>query len=343
MIAFTTNHSFFYQISHYCYKAGERCVEYCLSLDGGGTKLAGVLFDKQYNLIASGRGQSINYVKQEEILETIHKCLDECLFSQDVQVLNRVYITMPASADLVLKVLQERVEVAEIVHLNEGLMSLLAGLQCMQGVVVLAGTGSGVFQIDHEDWRHIGGWGNLLGDEGSACFIGREGINAVLREYEHRGERTVIRDLVEQEWSCSNKQELLDCVYQTDKPRNKIASVSILVARAALSGDEHAIRIFEQAGALLALQTKVILEQMPATRSTPIMIAGSVWKGCEGMLSSFRNELNAQYPTIEVQVPLFEPVVGGVVAQYLQGNAQITPEFISHLSQQYSKYLYISS
>jgi N-acetylglucosamine kinase-like BadF-type ATPase len=315
-------------------------VDYCLSLDGGGTKLSGILFDEQYKLAASGKGHSINYVKQEEIVETIRKCLDECLNSQEVKALKRVYISMPASADLVIQLLQERVAIQEVVHLNEGLMSLLAGLQRKQGIVALAGTGSGLFRIEGDDWCHIGGWGNLLGDEGSACYIGREGISAVLKEYEHRGEKTAIRGLIEEQWGCTNKESLIESVYRSDKPRLKIASASILVAQAADLGDEQAIHILEHAGVELALQSRRFLQDLTKENKVDVMVAGSVWKGSVNMYNSFKHHVCSYHSGVSVHLPMFEPVVGGVADHFLRLHSQATPEFISLLRQQYDKYLY---
>lgn len=315
-------------------------MEYNLSLDGGGTKLSGILFDEQYKLAASGRGHSINYVKQEEILETICKCLDECLKDHELSTLKRVYISMPASVDLVIQLLQERVAIQEVVYLNEGLMSLLAGLQRKQGIVALAGTGSGIFQIDGDDWNHIGGWGNLLGDEGSACYIGREGICVVLKEYEHRGNKTAIRDLIEEQWGCTNKESLIDSVYKSDKPRLQIASVSILVVQAADLGDEQAIRILEQAGVELALQSRRFLQDLTKESKVDVMLAGSVWKGSVKMYNSFKQQVSSYHSGVSVHLPMFEPVVGGVVEHFLRSHSQAASEIISLLRHQFHQYLY---
>lgn len=313
---------------------------YCLSVDGGGTKLACVLFDEQYNLLAYGQGRAINYVKHEDIVGTIRSCIGECLANHNVKELACVYISMPASAELFTELLRERVTVHNIIYLNEGLMSLLAGLQCKQGIVALAGTGSGLFHVNGDDWSHVGGWGNLLGDEGSACYIGREGIGAVLQEYELRGVKTAIRDRLEREWNCHNKQELLDYVYHSDKPRSTIASASILVAQEAALGDERAIHIFEQAGREMALQAKVFLDRLSAADSVHIMLAGSVWRGCEQMYNTFKQEIYSFHPGASVRIPLFEPVLGGVVANFLDTREKADNEFRAHLSQQYARYLY---
>ena len=58
------------------------------------------------------------------------------------------------------------------------------------GVGAISGTGSNVFGVgaDGRAWR-AGGWGHLLGDEGSGYWLGIESIRAALRDREAPGPR----------------------------------------------------------------------------------------------------------------------------------------------------------
>jgi N-acetylglucosamine kinase-like BadF-type ATPase len=61
----------------------------------------------------------------------------------------------------------------------------LGGL--VPGAVIVAGTGQGALSLDsHGRWRMAGGWGPLLDDEGSGCWIGGEGLQAALRAHDRR-------------------------------------------------------------------------------------------------------------------------------------------------------------
>jgi glucosamine kinase len=55
------------------------------------------------------------------------------------------------------------------------------------GIVVIAGTGSVALGWDGERFAYAGGHGYLLGDEGSAHWIGREAVRAALRFEEQTG------------------------------------------------------------------------------------------------------------------------------------------------------------
>ncbi len=56
------------------------------------------------------------------------------------------------------------------------------------GLATIAGTGSNVFGVgpDARAWR-AGGWGHLLGDEGSGYWLGAQSIKAALRDREASG------------------------------------------------------------------------------------------------------------------------------------------------------------
>lgn len=64
-------------------------------------------------------------------------------------------------------------------------VAFAAGSAEPDGTVLVAGTGSIAARIvDHRMTRTVGGYGWLLGDEGSAYWLGRQAVRAALRELE---------------------------------------------------------------------------------------------------------------------------------------------------------------
>src|SRR5512140_2747015 len=65
------------------------------------------------------------------------------------------------------------------------------------GVVVMAGSGSLVIgKTPRGQVVSVGGWGNIIGDEGSGYFIGREALVAITRESEKRGTAGRLREVL---------------------------------------------------------------------------------------------------------------------------------------------------
>lgn len=57
-----------------------------------------------------------------------------------------------------------------------------------EGIAVIAGTGSVAWGVNASGHgTRAGGWGYLLGDEGSGYWLGREAVRHVLRDAQHRG------------------------------------------------------------------------------------------------------------------------------------------------------------
>lgn len=293
-------------------------MKYYLSADGGGTKLTAILFNDQFQLLSYGSGQAINYTSQENIIRSIADCLDPCLHGYDGIELEKAYYAMPATMDIFVEQLRMRVQVHDIEWLSEGRMALLAGLQRKTGIVALSGTGSGVFGIHEGTEEHIGGWGHLLGDLGSAYEIGREAIMAVLKRYEKRGPATLLRTLFRDEWQISSKMDFITQIYHEPYSRRKIASAARFVAVAAKQGDVVAIRILEEAGEALAEQTNAMVKLQHHSREPIVMLAGSVWKGARFMYEQFTQNVLAQHSGARICMPTFEPVMGGLFAQYFE-------------------------
>src|SRR5262249_43044415 len=72
-----------------------------------------------------------------------------------------------------------------------------AGSERPVGIVILAGTGAGAAVINEgEIERRADAYGYLIGDEGSAVWIGREAVRAAMRAYDGRGPATVLAESV---------------------------------------------------------------------------------------------------------------------------------------------------
>jgi len=317
-------------------------VGYNLSVDGGGTKLAGILFDDRLNALGRGLGQAINYASKDDIEQAIDACIDGCLGGRGDLELDHVYVSMPASFELFVDRLKRKARVSRIVFLNEGAQCLLAGRQTRRGIVALSGTGAGVFRIDDDDWRHMGGWGHLLGDHGSAYCIGRDAIGAALLAMEGRGPETALNELFAAEWNVRERHDMFDAVYLAPKPRSKVASAALLAARAAQMGDEVAVGIFERAGADMAVQAIAMLEQHGQGGAIDVMVAGSGWKGCKRMFDVFRESVMERFPRANVCLPKFEPVMGGAFLRLLELGDVPDGQLFERLERDFEPFVYVT-
>lgn len=317
---------------------------YCLSVDGGGTKIIAVLFDHEWNCLAVGKGGPINpnFTKLESVEAHMEACIRECLADRPHITLDAVYAAMPGPVELLTEIIRKYADVRQVRAVSEGYMCLLAGIQCRRGIVALAGTGSGVFGVKEEIETHLGGWGSHLGDEGSGYDIGRQGMMAAIQSFEGRGPFTMLQDLIMERWQLAHMGGIIPVIYGTSDTREVIASCSLLVSRAAMAGDAVAQRIFAAAGESLAGQVLALMSRDAFEEQTSVVAAGSVWKGHPLMFASFREVLHAKQAQAVAELPLFEPVMGGVVreAMRMETVGRLDDPVLRRLTSRFQAFLY---
>jgi glucosamine kinase len=143
------------------------------------------------------------------------------------------------------------------------------------GTVLVGGTGSVATRIvDRRTVRTVGGYGWLLGDEGSAFWIGREAVRATLRTLMSEREigplaEAVLAEALGSGWRAASYRDLIRAA--NAEPPIRLARFAALIS--AHFDDPAAALIVEQAAEQLAGQA---LAARPAGERTPIVLVGSV-------------------------------------------------------------------
>ena len=90
--------------------------------------------------------------------------------------------------------------------------------------------------------HRVGGFGRYLGDEGSGYMIGKKGLVAVSKQFDERGQKTLISELLKEKFKIDSSEILITEIY---KNNFDIASVAPIVIEAAEKYDEIAAKIIE--------------------------------------------------------------------------------------------------
>ncbi|GIV20708.1 MAG: hypothetical protein KatS3mg023_2459 [Armatimonadota bacterium] len=164
-----------------------------------------------------------------------------------------------------------------------------------------------------------GGWGYLLGDEGSGFWVGREAIRAVLAAKEGWGEQTRLTDMLSETLGTSDAGEWLSALYRTQNPQSLLAELAPLVTEAAEQGDASAQNILFHAAEHLADLVLHLVEHLHLPEDFPVCTVGGVWKS-PSVLQRFHRQLVERLPYWRggVQPPMYSPVEGALlIAQRL--------------------------
>ena len=284
-----------------------------LTVDGGGTKLVAACFDEDFNVVSRGRSGGVNTTqnKPEAVLQHIDECLDQAL--SGIGALKEVYAVFVGYHDLFENALRRRVSAEKITYFGESEAGLLAGAGRRTGLLALSGTGSDVFWIGEQESVTVGGWGPVLGDQGSGTWIGLQAVRAVVRELNGWGEETLLTPIILRHFGAEEAAwNIVGRIYEGGAPFPVVARLAPLVGEAAREGDRIALAILTEAGEVMATQMKALLRKIGAPcEEREITLCGGAWKAHPAMLEAFRAAMLRESPDFIVHWPWFEHMAAG--------------------------------
>jgi N-acetylglucosamine kinase-like BadF-type ATPase len=297
-----------------------------LGVDGGGTKTAYVLVDADGNLRSNHVGASVDYLAEgidaarARLAEGLAATLAGALATPgDVAF---AFFGLPAygedgSALAALDALPSAVlDSAHYRCGNDMVCSWAGSLACEDGISVIAGTGSLAYGEFAGRQARCGGWGELIGDEGSAYWIAREGMNLFSRMSDGRAARGPLHALVRERLGIGNDLDLCAHIYGVHGDRrNAFAQFARLVHEAAQGGDAAAAAIFARGAKELVDCVAAVRRGLaaPADAVVAVSHSGGVFDNVAAMVAAFRAGLAASAQPFEYRPPRFAPAVGAAL------------------------------
>lgn len=318
--------------------------------DGGGTKLLMLAFDEKLHLLGGVRGTGVATLTAdaEQVKENIRATLRGLIDMLPPKVrgsgplrVEKLYQTSCGSMGPAA-VSEGLLEIGEIVSIGEGPCGVLAGLAADTGILTLSGTGSDSFYVrDGKRVAGVGGFGPLLGDEGSGFDMGLRTLQAAIRADDGRGPATLLRDYVFEDYALKQRMwELVDIVYGAQNYRKPVARATYTLARAAAAGDAVALGILQQGGEILAADTAALLRRVGegADCRLPVTVSGGSWKIHPHLWRTYTRCLLEQYPQLRMAAPHFEPVMAGVIRYVLDTEGTVSPGRLAQLKKDFAVY-----
>jgi N-acetylglucosamine kinase-like BadF-type ATPase len=254
---------------------------YYLGVDGGGSKTLAVIVNECGEEIGRGLAGGANYnsIGLDATVEHIHIAIGQAMRTAGRQLpLRNAWLGLAGvdrRADHALLLPRLR-ELAEQVRLTNDGELLLAGLPGTVGVVLISGTGSIALGRDVAGRKaRSGGWGHILGDEGSGYSIAQQALQAVVRSSDGRGPQTALRERILQAWNLLDTDALIGEIYG-EQDKAKIASLSSSVMITARSGDAVAAAIVQQAAKELALAVHAVCQALAFDGEIPLALGGGL-------------------------------------------------------------------
>lgn len=293
---------------------------YVLGIDAGGTKTVCLLAGEDGAIVAEARGGGANLqaVGELEVEKVLHHVMDTAVGTRDSRptaiCLGIAGVDRPHDADAVRGIMRRIGYKARTLVVNDALVALVAGAGDGPGVVIIAGTGSIAYGRDADDRAaRAGGWGYLLGDEGSGFWIGRRALSAIVRQADGRGPATQLSELVMSRMRLVRPSDLIRETYYRDLRRTAIAGLAPLVEQARAAGDAVASDILTQAAVELTAAAETVVTRLGMRGEVfPTILAGGIFQAVPWLAADVIRRMSEVAPRSQAALLGVEPAVGAV-------------------------------
>jgi N-acetylglucosamine kinase-like BadF-type ATPase len=301
-------------------------LNYIIGIDSGATSSEAVIMAQFFS---SGKKRSLSRLHDLKIIRKKYQPVNFNIFGLEETV---------KRLKLIIKDISGKVPVGKVVSIAAGISGaryekdrklIAAGLKKAAGIkkitilpdteiafisafdnsikncgILIAGTGSILYYKDSKGKiKRTGGWGRIIGDEGSGNWIAKKALEHVTKFYDRKGPKTLLANLFDKEFDI-NENTLIKKIYRDGFD---IASAAKLVFRAAEKGDKLSRQIIKDAAEELALNFAPLKKE-----KYNIALTGSLFSEEKLLEAELRKIAAAAFPNIKLIKPALQPVWGAV-------------------------------
>ena len=303
---------------------GNGTEELVLGVDGGGTRTVAFLATRRESgWTVLGRGEAGPSNRQAVGTSAALAALDEATgqafaaagrkrCAVNAACLGLAGAGRPGDQEIVREWAARAHLAASVQVIEDAALLLAAGTPDGWGVAVVAGTGSMAFSRSADGrTARSGGWGPLLGDEGSGYAIALAGLRAATRAADGRAPVTLLTDRLLAAYGLARPEEFIGAVYRGGD-RAALAALAPVVLEAAEAGDAAAEEIIREAAAELASATAAAARQLDLGATFPVAVAGGLLVASTGYRERFLAALTARGLTANPVALVTDPAEGAV-------------------------------
>ncbi|MBN7573545.1 MULTISPECIES: N-acetylglucosamine kinase [Clostridium] len=287
-------------------------MKYIIGVDGGGTKTEAVAYDFQGNIIVTSVKGFANLLNNREkalnnIVDSIREIID--VLKEDELV--DLYLGIAGSevgdnAKIIKDTIKNELK-TDCVLMNDAEIALKAMLRGNDGILTIAGTGSIAFGVKNNSSVRCGGWGNLLGDEGSGYKIAIDAIKRMIFEEENSLSKSELTRRIMKRLGAKSIGEVVTFVYSSTK--DEIASLAEIVSILGEEGNKIAEEILVNEGVDLA-KTVINVYRKLKFESCSIALVGGVIRKAKILRKSFEKYLRENIVIEDIVDDEISPTMG---------------------------------
>lgn len=286
---------------------------YIIGIDGGGTKTLGVLWDQNGNELKRYQTGFSSFVIDDALTR---KHLEETIENLKEDIEGNLTIIMGVAGYSVLKdeteynkYLEEKYN-ATVKITSDGYLALYSVVENPEEpvIMIIGGTGSIVYSLVDEKVEKMGGFGHLLGDEGSAYHLVIESFKYMVKYYEAHGYLDHFGQEMFRRLNIEKLDDLKPLVYGVNK--SNIARHAINVSSIAEQGNKVAIDLLKTEGESLAIQVINMYNKIKVDERVILALRGGFLNNVSYVKNSLIDTLNQHNINYVVDVNNNEPIMG---------------------------------
>ena len=299
-------------------------MKYLIGFDCGATKTDCALADINGNILYTTTGGAANYLvtgtagTSKIILSLLNNCIKK--INADYSKIENIVIGAAGAGrredadkleNSLYKIFSaDGIKLKSLKVVSDAQIALQGAFPTEAGCILIAGTGSIIYGKDEKGTIYrAGGFGRLLGDEGSGYSIGRKGLQAAAKHFDGRGDETFIVKLIEEKYSIKTSDELITKVYNKNFD---IASIAEVVIIAAENEDLIAHHILHEESEELIHHISTMTKKVD-TIDLRVSFAGSLISNNNIYSDMLREKIKTSLPSVKIVAPKHSPIEGAIL------------------------------
>lgn len=324
---------------------GIRKSGYVIGVDGGGTKTMGCIASIEGEIKGWALGAASNYqvLGADGVRRVLEPIVGDLLDATGVtrdHILAGVFALSgcgrPEDREAVEKALRREPSLLPRIRAeHDGIAALAGAFGQASGIILISGTGVLCLgRLPNGRTARAGGWGYLLGDEGSGFYIGQQALIAALKAFDGRGPHTLLQEKLEKYFGVDRIDRVIPQVYRKPMERGDFAALAPMVFDTARQDDAVAREIVQRVGQELGLMVKAVATRLGLEgEHVRLALVGNVFRARAQLQPEIEKVVRPAVGSLEVVEPRFAPVLGAVILALEAAGLPVSEERLSALEE----------
>ncbi|MBV6478713.1 MAG: N-acetylmuramic acid/N-acetylglucosamine kinase [Ignavibacteria bacterium] len=306
---------------------------YFAGIDSGGTKCEVIICNEKRNLIFGKAYKGVHYsiTGAENYSKIVSGMLKTSCRKTGLSIsaLDGICFGIAGARErkdrLALKrLLKKYTGITNVLVTTDAMTALYGAFEGEEGIILISGTGSVLYGYTNtgkfRGIKRVGGWGRILGDEGSGYWIGRKALNLISKEFDKLNSESLLSKEINKRFNI-NPFNVNEKIFRKNFEIQKLAPVVIECAELNCTLSNEIIREAVD-GLMYHINTYLNFTK----RKTPMQIAfiGSIIEN-ENLLSSKLKKEISKIKILNVVKKKHSPALGAALI------AMDNPDYLSKL------------